>query len=48
MHSQVGNDCKVGLVQPVRFLVVKLIYSDLNFRFDISVIFMANYFFSGK
>jgi hypothetical protein len=32
----------------VRFLIVKLIYLDLNFKFDINVIFMANYFFSGR
>jgi hypothetical protein len=34
----------VDLAQLVRILVVKLIYLDLNFRFDIDVIFMTNYF----
>jgi hypothetical protein len=38
---------RVSLVQLVRFLVVKLIYSDLNHRFDMSVIFTINYSFSG-
>jgi hypothetical protein len=28
--------------------VVELIYPDLNTRFDMGVIFMANYFFSGR
>jgi hypothetical protein len=31
----------------VRFLVVKLTHSDLNFIFDMSVIFMTNYFSVG-
>jgi hypothetical protein len=39
---------KVCLVQLVRFLIVKQIYLDLNFKFDINVVFMANYFFSGR
>jgi hypothetical protein len=30
------------------FLVVKLIYLGLNFRFNISVIFMTNYFFNER
>jgi hypothetical protein len=30
-----------------RFLSVELIYLSLNFRFNIDVIFMVNYFFSG-
>jgi hypothetical protein len=37
-----------GLAQLVRFLVVELIYPGLNPRFDMSVAFTANYFFSGK
>jgi hypothetical protein len=32
----------------VRFLVVKLIHPGLNFRFDICVVFMINYSFSGR
>jgi hypothetical protein len=32
----------------VRFLVVELIYSDLNSRFDISVVFMTNYSFNER
>jgi hypothetical protein len=39
---------KVSLVQPIRFLVVKLIHSDLNFRFDMCVVFTANYSFSWR
>jgi hypothetical protein len=39
---------RVGLAQLVRFLVVELTHSDLNFRFDMCVVFMANYFFSGR
>jgi hypothetical protein len=39
--------CSVGLVQLFRFLVVKLIYLDLYYRFDIIVIFMTNYFLVG-
>jgi hypothetical protein len=35
----------VGLVQLIRFLVVELINPDLNTRFDMCVVFMANYFF---
>jgi hypothetical protein len=37
----------VGLAQLVRFLVVKLTYPDLNHRFDILIIFTANYFSVG-
>jgi hypothetical protein len=38
----------MGLAQRVRFLVVKLNYSDLNSIFDICAVFMINYFFSGR
>jgi hypothetical protein len=38
----------VGLVQLIRFLVVELINPDSNTRFDMCVVFMANYFFSGR
>jgi hypothetical protein len=38
----------VGLSHLIKFLVVKLNHSDSNSRFDMSVVFMANYFFSGK
>jgi hypothetical protein len=31
--------------QLIRFLVVKLIHTDLNLRFDMSVIFITNYSF---
>jgi hypothetical protein len=37
----------MNLVQLVRFLVVKLIHSNLNSRFDMSVIFTTNYSFNG-
>jgi hypothetical protein len=36
----------MGLAQLVRFLVVELIHSDLNTKFDIDVIFTINYSFS--
>jgi hypothetical protein len=38
----------VGLAQLVRFLVVELTHSGSNPRFDMGVIFMANYSFSGR
>jgi hypothetical protein len=38
----------VDLAQLIRFLVVKLINSDSNPRFDMSVAFTANYSFSGR
>jgi hypothetical protein len=37
-----------GLAQLVRFLVIKLTHPDLNTRFDMSVIFTANYSLSGR
>jgi hypothetical protein len=37
---------RVSLAQLVRFLVVELIHPVLNSRFDMSVIFTANYSFS--
>jgi hypothetical protein len=37
---------RVDLVQLVRFLVVKLTHSDLNSRFNMSIIFTVNYSFS--
>jgi hypothetical protein len=39
---------RVGLVQLIIFLLVELTYSGSNFRFDMSVIFTANYSFSGR
>jgi hypothetical protein len=39
---------KVDLTQLVRFLIVKLIYLDLNLKFDMSVIFTINYSFSER
>jgi hypothetical protein len=38
--------CRLLAVQLIIFLVVELIHSDLNFRFNMSVIFTANYFLS--
>jgi hypothetical protein len=32
----------------VRFVVVKLTHLDLNFRFDIDIVFMVNYSFSER
>jgi hypothetical protein len=39
---------RVGLAQLVRFLVVELIYPGSNPKFNMSVIFTANYSFSGR
>jgi hypothetical protein len=39
---------RVGLAQLIRFLVVELTHLGLNTRFDIRVIFTANYSFSGR
>jgi hypothetical protein len=39
---------RVGLAQLIRFLVVELIHTDSNTKFDMSVIFMTNYSFSGR
>jgi hypothetical protein len=39
--------CRVGLVQLVRFLVVKLTHPDSNPRFDMGVAFTTNYSFGG-
>jgi hypothetical protein len=38
----------VGLVQLVRFLVVKLTHPDSNARFDMGIVFTANHSFSGS
>jgi hypothetical protein len=38
----------VGLAQLIRFLVVELTHSGLNHRFDMCVVFTANYSFSGR
>jgi hypothetical protein len=43
---QLMSFCRVSLVQLVRFLVVKLTHLDLNYRFDMSVVFTTNYSFS--
>jgi hypothetical protein len=40
--------CRVSLAQLVKFLVVELTHLNLNHRFDMSVTFTANYFFSGR
>jgi hypothetical protein len=39
---------RVGLVQLIRFLVMELTLSYSNLRFNIGVIFIANYSFSGR
>jgi hypothetical protein len=39
---------RVDLVRLIRFLAVKLIYSDLNSKFDMSVTFTVNYSFNGR
>jgi hypothetical protein len=45
--SEINWVRRVRLVQLVRFLVVELNYTGSNPKFDMSVIFTANYFFSG-
>jgi hypothetical protein len=42
------NPYMMYLVQLVRLLTVKLTHSDSNPRFDMCVIFTANYYFSGR
>jgi hypothetical protein len=39
---------RVGLAQLVKFLVVKLTHPCSNVRFDMCVVFTANYSFSGR
>jgi hypothetical protein len=39
---------RVGLAQLVRFLAVELTHPSLNPKFDMGVIFITNYFFSGR
>jgi hypothetical protein len=36
------------LAQLIRFLMVELTYPGSNPKFDMSVVFMTNYFFSGR
>jgi hypothetical protein len=38
----------VGLAQLVRFLVVELTHPGSNPRFDMHIVFMINYSFSGR
>jgi hypothetical protein len=38
----------VDLAQLVRFLVMELVHSGSNPRFDIDAVFTTNYFFSGR
>jgi hypothetical protein len=40
--------CRVDLTQVVKFLVLKLIHLSLNFRFNMGVVFTANYSFSER
>jgi hypothetical protein len=37
-----------SLAQLVRFIVMELTYPGLNIRFDMGVVFTANYSFSGR
>jgi hypothetical protein len=46
--SKIIYSSRVGLAQLIRFLMVELTYSGLNFRFNMCVIFMANYSSSGR
>jgi hypothetical protein len=40
--------CRVGLAQLVRFLVLELTHPGSNPRFDMGVVFTANYSFSER
>jgi hypothetical protein len=40
--------CRVGLIQLIRFILMKLIYIYINIRFDMRVVFTVNYSFSGR
>jgi hypothetical protein len=46
-HNLKSDNNRVGLAHLVRFLVVELTQSGSNFRFDMCVVFTANYYFSG-
>jgi hypothetical protein len=43
-----SSESRVDLAQLVRFIVVKLIHSGSNLRFDMCVIFMSNYSFNRR
>jgi hypothetical protein len=45
---RVGKSRRVDLAQLVRFLVIELVHSGSNPRFDIDAVFTTNYFFSGR
>jgi hypothetical protein len=47
-QGKISASYRVGLVQLVRFLVVELTHLGLNSRFDMGVVFTANYSFSGR
>jgi hypothetical protein len=47
-QSEKHTLCRVRLAQLVRFLVMKLIHSGSNLRFDICVTFITNYSFNGR
>jgi hypothetical protein len=38
----------ISLAQLFRFLMVELTHINLNPRFDMGIVFMTNYFFSGR
>jgi hypothetical protein len=40
-------ECRAGLTQLIRFLVMELTHPGSNPKFDVSVVFTANYSFSG-
>jgi hypothetical protein len=48
VYTEIRCILKVCCLQQgrIKFLMVELIYPDLNLRFDMRVIFMTNYFFS--
>jgi hypothetical protein len=47
-QSQWPSNRRVGLAQLIRFLMVELIYSDSNPKFNKGVVFTINYSFNGR
>jgi hypothetical protein len=48
VHNQVSLSLQSGLTQLIRFLVLELTHPGLNPIFDMNIVFMANYSFSGR
>jgi hypothetical protein len=48
MYKQDDEVPQSGLSQLVRFIMVELTHPGLNYRFDMNVVFTANYSFSRR